>query len=163
MRTLLVAVSAMLALSAVAAAAPSQSGSVSAKRLTTGFKQATGDKLVVDKQSSYPGHYVAYNVGPQSIARRAKYGTFTIYLVTGADVATEVHDLLVNPHTGDLGTAGPGNIYWESDTTPYGDKYWLAKKQYGANVVLWWSTTSKVRKTDRTFKLLHTTLTRVAS
>jgi hypothetical protein len=143
----------------LAVAQASTTGSVTAAQLTASFKRATGDKLLVNKKASYPGHFRAYDVGVQTIAKKGKYGTFTVYLVTGADVAYEVNDLLADGHTGQLGTPGPGKIYWEQGASAFGDKYWLAKKQYGDNVVLWWFTSSTVKKTDKTFKRLHTTLT----
>ena len=47
--------------------------------------------------------------------------------------------MLTDPHTGELGTPGAGNIYWEKGRTMSGTEVWLAKRQYGANVVLWWT------------------------
>jgi len=140
----------------VAQASPS--AGITATQLTTRFKQATGDKLLLNKKISYPGHYKAYDLGVPSIAKKGKYGTFTIYLVTGADVETVVTDLLADGHTGVLGTPGSSNIYWEAGSSIYGDKYWLAKKRYGANVVLWWIGSKPVKKIDKTFKRLHTAL-----
>jgi hypothetical protein len=148
-----------VSLLAVAQASPGATDTTAAQ-LTARFKQATGDKLVKNTKISYPGHYIAYDVGPASIARKAKYGTFTIHLVTGPDVEAEVDDLLADGHTGVLGTPGPSNIYWEAGSTIYGDKYWLAKKRYGANVVLWWISSKPVKRIDATFKRLHTALLR---
>jgi len=34
----------------------------------------------------------------------------------------------------------------------------MAKRRYGQNVVLLWTTTSQAKKTDATFKRLHTAL-----
>ena len=79
-RTLLVAAAVALAL-AVAAAAQAASGSVSASQLKSGFRKATGQKLVADTIRSSPGHYAAFNLGVQTGTRQARYGTFTIYLV----------------------------------------------------------------------------------
>jgi hypothetical protein len=135
---------------------------VTAAQLTASFKKSTGDKLVLNKKMSYPGHYRAYDVGAVSIARKAKYGTFTVYLVTGSDLEAEVKDLLADGHTGALGTPGAANIYWESGKTIYGDQYWMAKKRYGGNVVLWWIGSKPVKKTDKTFKRLHTALLKAA-
>jgi hypothetical protein len=136
----------------------STASGITAAQLTTRFKQATGDKLVLNNKISYPGHYKAYDVGAASIARKAKYGTFTIYLITGTDVEAEVTDLLADGHTGMLGTPGPSNIYWEKGSSIYGDEYWLAKKRYGENVVLWWISSKPVKKIDKTFKRLHAAL-----
>ena len=140
----------------VAQASPSSG--ITAAQLTAGFKKATGDKLLLNRKVSYPGHFRAYDVGVPTIAKKGKYGTFTIYLVTGSDVEADVEDLLADGYTGVLGTPGPSNIYWEAGTSIYGDKYWLAKKRYGPNVVLWWMGEKPVKRVDRTFKLLHRTL-----
>ena len=88
-RTLLVAAAVALAL-AVAAVAQAAPGSVSASQLKSGFRKATGQKLVVDTIRSSAGHYTAFNLGVQTGTRQARYGTFTIYLVTDPDVATQV-------------------------------------------------------------------------
>lgn len=161
MRPLAAAVALTLALSvATTVASASSASGITAAQLTTRFKQSTGDKLVVNKKFSYAGHYKAFDVGVATIAKKGKYGTFTIYLVTGADLETEITDLLADGHTGVLGTPGAGNIYWEHGTSIYGDEYWLAKRRYGENVVLWWTGSKPVKKTDKTFKRLHTALTR---
>lgn len=152
-----------LALSATVAVAQPSATSPTAAQLKAQFKQSTGDKLVVNKKFAYPGHYAAFDAGPQSIARKGKYGTFTVYLVTGADVEAEVTDLLADAHTGVLGAPGPGKIYWEAGSTVYGDKYWMAKRRYGEKVVLWWIGSKQVKKTDRSFKRLHTVLTKATS
>ena len=149
----------VLALVAATALAQPSTSSVTATQLTTAFRKSTGDKLLVNKKMSYPGHYRAYDAGVASIARKGKYGTFTVYLVTGTDVEAEVTDLLADGRTGVLGTPGPGSIYWESGSTLYGDQYWMAKKRYGQNVVLWWIGSTPVKKTDKTFKRLHAALT----
>lgn len=153
----------LLSLSATAAVAQPSAPSLTATQLQQRFKKSTGDKLVINRKTSYPGHYVAFDAGPASIARKAKYGTFTVYLVTGADAATDINDLLADGHTGVLGTPSAGKIYWEYGKTLYGDPYWMAKRQYGANVVLWWIGSKPVKKTDVTFKRLHTTLTKATS
>ena len=163
MRRLAAAFLVLLAVSATSALASSSASTVTAAQLKVTFKKATGDKLVVNRKISYPGHYVAFDVGAASIAKKAKYGTFTVYLVTGADVEAEVTDLLADGHTGMLGTPSAGKIYWESGKTLYGDSYWMAKRRYGTNVVLWWIGSKPVKKTDRTFKRLHTTLTKATS
>lgn len=156
-------VAVLLAFSAAVAVAQTPASGVTAARLTATFKQSTGDKLLLNKRMSYPGHYKAYDAGVATIARKGKYGTFTVYLVTGSDVEAEVTDLLADGHTGVLGTPGAANIYWEAGSTIYGDLYWMAKKRYGGNVVLWWIGSKPVKKTDKTFKRLHTALTKAAS
>ena len=157
-RSLIICSLVLLALPAlVAAAGPT----LTPWQVTTRFKQATGDKLVVNRKSTYPGHYTALDLGAVTIAKKGRYGTFTVYVVGAGDVETDVTDLLADGHTGVLGTPSTGSIYWESGTTIYGDRFWLAKRRYGANVVLWWIGDQQVRKTDATFKRLHTALTRV--
>ena len=158
MRRVAAALVILLALSATAAVAQPSGPGVTAAQLQQRFKKATGDKLLVNRKISYPGHYKAYDVGVPSIARKARYGTFTIYLIAGSDLETDVEDLLADGHTGVLGTPGPSNIYWEQGSSIYGDKYWLAKKRYGANVVLWWIGAKPVMKIDRSFKRLHAAL-----
>jgi hypothetical protein len=153
----------VLAFSTAVALAQTPGKTVTAAQLTASFKQSTGDKLLPNKKFSYPGHYRAFDAGVATIARKGKYGTFTIYLVTGADVEAEVTDLLADGHTGALETPGAANIYWESGSTVYGDKYWMAKKRYGANVVLWWIGSKPVKKTDKTFKRLHAALIKATS
>jgi hypothetical protein len=153
---------AVLLVTAASVALAQAPANVTAAQLTASFKKSTGDKLVLNKKMSYPGHYRAYDVGAVSIARKAKYGTFTVYLVTGSDLEAEVKDLLADGHTGALGTPGAANIYWESGKTIYGDQYWMAKKRYGGNVVLWWIGSKPVKKTDKTFKRLHTALLKAA-
>lgn len=94
--------------------------------------------------------------------RQARYGTFTIYLVSGADAEADVTDLLADAHSGALGGPASGGIYWEPGRTPHGDRYWLAKRRYGSNVVLHWTSSKPVRKTDATFATLHATLLRIS-
>jgi hypothetical protein len=145
---------------AVAVASASSTSGITAAQLTMRFKQSTGDKLVASKKSSSPGHYKAFDLGVPTIAKKGKYGTFTVYLVTGPDVEAEVTDLLADGRTGALGTPGAGSIYWEYGQSIFGDSYWLAKRRYGENVVLWWTGSTPVKKTDKTFKRLHTALTK---
>jgi hypothetical protein len=45
----------------------------------------------------------------------------------------------------------------------HGDRYWMAKRRYGANVVLWWIGSQPVRRTDATWQRLHRALTRATS
>jgi hypothetical protein len=152
---------ALAAVTAVASAhgAPA---TVTSAQLTAGFKKATGQKLVVDRGRTSTGHYTAYNLGAQTKTKQDRYGTFTIYLVTGPDVAGDVQRLLMDPHTGQVGAPATGGLYWEHDSTMTGQSVWLAKHLYGANVVLWWTTTSTTRKIDRTYATLHKALKGIA-
>ena len=68
-------------------------------------------------------------------------------------LADDVQRLLADGHTGLLGTPGPANIYWESGRYLGGSTFWLAKKQYGANLVLWWYGDQK--KVNLAFSRLH--------
>lgn len=163
MRRFAAALVVLLALSATVAVAQPSAPGLTATQLKAQFKRSTGDKLLVSKNYSYPGHYTAFDLGVPTIAKKGKYGTFTVYLVTGGDLEAEVTDLLADGHTGVLGTVGPGRIYWEAGTTLYGDKYWMAKRRYGSNVVLWWIGSAPVKKTDKTFKRLHIALTKATS
>jgi len=135
--------------------------SVTTWQVSTRFRHATGDKLVANRKSSYPGHYTALDLGAPTIAKQGRYGTFTVYVVTGVDVEADVTDLLADGHTGVLGAPATGSIYWESGRTIYGDRYWLAKRRYGRNVVVWWFGSTPVKKTDATFRRLHAALTNV--
>lgn len=155
-----VALAAALA-AAVTAGASGAASTVTVSQLKSGFKKATGQTLVADRIISSPGHYTAFNLGVQTTTKRLRYGTFTIYLVSGSDGSADVQRLLANPHTGQVGTPATGGIYWEKNTTMSGTETWTAKRPYGTNVVLWWTTTSKVRKTDRTWTTLHKALTAV--
>jgi hypothetical protein len=133
--------------------------STSAKQLTTTFKKSTGQKLVLNKSYSSPGSYLAYDVGTQTFATRARWGTFTVYLVTASDVEAQVTRLLADTRTGTLGTPTAAKIYWESGATLRGDMYWQAKRRYGTNIVLHWIGPNSTKKTDATWKRLHTALT----
>ena len=75
------------------------------------FKALTHTTLTVDRRSSYAGHYTALGV-PQSISNIGRYGRFTIFVVTSGS-EEDVHSLLGDAHTGELGTPGPSAIYWE--------------------------------------------------
>jgi hypothetical protein len=155
----LLVVLATCAATVAAAGAQTSARTLTAAQLTAQFRKATGERLVVNKTISYPGHYTAYDLGVQTVSRRLKFGTFTVYVVTAPQADPEVSDLLADAHTGLLGTPGAGNIYWEPGTSIHGDKYWLAKRRYGANVVLYWMGATPVKKTDVTFKRLHAVLT----
>ncbi len=157
----LAGVLAVLVASMTVAAAQAAPGDVTPAQLKSGFKKATGQKLVVDKLRSSAGRYTAFNLGVQTFTKQARYGTFTIFLVSGGDVATDVQSLLKNPHTGELDPAAPGGIYWEQDSSLGGQLGWMAKHRYGSNLVLWWTGSEPVKKTDRTFKTLHKALVAV--
>jgi Tfp pilus assembly protein PilV len=150
---------AMLALAAVTATSSVAASTTTATQLTTRFRAATGMKLVVNKQKSYAGRYKAYDGGVQTSALKARYGTFTVYLVTAASVEAEVTGLLADSHTGQPGARSAGGIYWEQGVSLYGDKYWQAKRRYGQNVVVSWIGSTPVKKTDATWKRLHVALT----
>ncbi len=141
------------------AAAPTQTPSQVKKR----FAKAAGEKVFVNKRTSYPGHYVAFDFGVETFAKKARYGTFTVYVVTAPDVAAQVTDLLADGHTGVLGKPARGGIHWESGTTIHGDRFWLAKRRYGTNVVLWWIGSKPIRKTDATWARLHRALVKATS
>jgi hypothetical protein len=155
MRTGLAIVALMVVLAgATGSAARSSAVALTPVQVIAKFKATTGGKLLVDRRATYPGHFTALGV-VQSISNIGRYGRFTIYVVTSGS-EDDVTQLLADGHTGVLGTPGPANIYWEEGSTLQGDRYWLAKKRYGANLVLWWyGSTSRV---DATFKRLHKAL-----
>lgn len=140
---------------AVAVAPASGATAPTASQAVARFKAATGAKLLVDKRSSYPGHYTALSL-PSSISNQGKYGRFTLYVVGPNDVAADVRKLLADAHTGVLGTPGLANIFWEQGRYLSGGTYWLAKKQYGGNLVLWWYGTEK--RVNPAFTRLHKAL-----
>jgi hypothetical protein len=152
--------SALATVTAIVAVGAAQAtpSDVTAAQLTAGFKKATGQKLLVNRQLSSAGHYVAFDLGVPTITKRARYGIFTIYLVSSTDVQGGVDSLLRNLHTGQVDPPAPGGIYWEQDSGLGTGLVWVAKHRYGPNVVLSWSTTSDEKKTDKTFKRLHKAL-----
>ena len=149
----------MLALAAFMTTSSIAATTTTGNQLTTRWKAATGEKLVRNKQVSSAGHYVAYDLGIATPAKKAKWGTLTVYLVTGADLETEVTGLLKNPRTGMPDPKSAGGIYWEAGTSIDGTAYWLAKRRYGQNVVLKWIGPSGAKKTDAAWKRTHTALT----
>lgn len=152
---------AALVASAVAVAPAPGATALSASQAVARFKTATGARLLVDARASFPGHYTALTLAP-SISNQAKYGRFVLYVVGARDVAGDVRTLLTDTHTGVLGAPGPSNIFWEQGRYLTGGTYWLAKKQYGANLVLWWYGPEK--KVNAAFKRVHRPLlTRVAA
>jgi len=158
---LVIAVAAALVASLGAAGASGAGATVTVSQLKSGFKKSTGQALVTDRILSSPGHYTAFNLGVQTATKRNRYGTFTIYLVSGGDVASDVQSLLKDPHTGQVGVPATGGIYWSKGVTMTGTETWTAKRPYGANLVISWSTSSSARKTDRTWKTLHQALTAI--
>lgn len=158
-RPLLAIVATLVAMTIVAAPA-SGASSPTASQVIARFKAATGARLLVDAKASYPGHYTALSL-PPSISNQGRFGRFTLYVVGPATATTDVPKLLADGHTGVLGTPGAARIYWESGRYLSGGTYWLAKKQYGANLVLWWFGSTK--KVDAAFSRLHKPLlTKVA-
>ncbi len=83
-------VAALVAATTVAAAQGAPA-TVTPAQLKSGFKKATGEKLVVDRGRTSAGSYTAFSLGVQTKTRQDRYGTFTIYLVTGSDVAADVN------------------------------------------------------------------------
>jgi hypothetical protein len=158
---LLTALACAIAASTVVAGANGAS-TANTTQLKSTFRKVTGQKLVVDKIRSSPGRYTAFNLGVQTGTRQARYGTFTIFLVTNPDTETQITSLLRDAHTGQVGAPAAGGIYWEKARTIRGDEVWMAKKRYGTNVVLWWTSTKPVKKTDATFKNLHKALLPIA-
>jgi hypothetical protein len=145
----------LLAASATASTArPALTPSVLAKEFAT----ATGTRLHVDSRASVRGHYTAL-VGSQSIAEIGAYGRFVIYVFSTSSLK-DVNELLANTHTGVLGAPGSASVYWEHGTTMGGDRFWLAKKRYGPNIVLWWY--GPQAKVTPPFGRLHRALQRIA-
>ena len=144
----------------VVVAAPSADPTTTTTQLTSRFKAATGEKLLVNKNTSYAGHYRAYDLGVQTPTKRARWGTFTVYLVTAADVDAEVKSVLADTRSGALGAPTAGGIHWEQGATLQGQVYWQAKRRYGQNVVVTWIGSAATKKTDASWKRLHTALTK---
>ena len=122
------------------------------------FAAATGTRLHMDSRSSVRSHYTAL-VGSQSIAELGAYGRFVVFVVNESNLE-DVDELLANTHTGARGTPGPASVYWEHGTTIGGDGFWLAKKRYGPNLVLWWY--GREAKVTAPFGRLHRVLLRIA-
>jgi hypothetical protein len=147
----------LVAVMAVASAQAAPS-TVTAAQLKSGFKKATGQKLLVDKVRSSTGRYTAFNLGVPTFTKQARYGSFTIFVVAG-DVPANVDNLLTNARTGELEPPAAGGIHWEHGAASLGGGLaWTAKQLYGANVVLWWTTRDDVQKTDRTYATLQRAL-----
>ena len=95
---------AILALAAGGARA-SEPRPLTSSQVILRFKVATKAKLLADKASAYPGHYVALSL-PPSITNQAQYGRFILYVVGPATTAADIEQLLADGHTGVLGTPG---------------------------------------------------------
>jgi hypothetical protein len=144
-----------LALAAVLVGGAAGAGAtVTVAQASKRFKAAAGFALVKKDRTSYPGHYVALDLGVPTMTKTARFGQFTLYVVTAADVAGEAQGLLADTHTGARGSPDARGIHWEAGRTLSGTRYWLAKKRYGANLVLWWYGPA-VKKTDATFARLN--------
>ncbi len=154
MRSAPLSIAVCIALLALAAAGARASGSptLTTSQVVVRFKAATKSKLVVDRASTYPGHYSALAL-PPSITNQARFGRFVLYVVGPAETSDDVEQLLADGHTGVLGTPAASRIYWERGRYLTGGTFWLAKKQYGPNLVLWWYGTEK--KVAPAFSRLH--------
>jgi hypothetical protein len=138
----------------LASAAAGAGATVTVAEASKRFKAASGIALVKKASASDAGRYVALDTGAPSITKTARFGRFTLFVVTGADVAGEIGELLADTHTGAPGSPDARGIHWEAGRTLSGTRYWLAKKRYGTNLVLWWYGPA-VRKTDAAFARLH--------
>ncbi len=116
------------------------------------FEAATGKRLVVDTRSGNAGHYSALRLA-KSVSNAALYGDFTLWVVAPGTLEDDIARLLTNVHTGLLGAPGAAGIYWEQGTYLGGQTYWLGKKRYGANLVVW--RYGAEPKVDPSFKRLH--------
>jgi hypothetical protein len=164
MRRLLLVATLALALAAPAAGGQRADASAATPaQIVARFKKLTGDTLRVDKRMSLPGHYVALDLGAPSMSTLAHYGTFTVFVVGGGAADRDLTSLLADTHTGELAAPAAGNIHWEAGTTLRGQHYWLAKRRYGANVVLHWIGSSGQKKTDASFRRLHGPLTAITT
>jgi hypothetical protein len=161
-RIAIIAVSTCLALTIVGGAG-AEGNVASTSQVIARFSATTGETLRVNPRLSYPGHYVALDLGTPSITKRVRYGSFAIYVVTTPDPTTEATNLLADAHTGVLGTPGAAAIFWESGSTLTGQHYWRAKKRYGGNVILTWIGAQDARKIDASFTRLHRALLPLAS
>jgi hypothetical protein len=119
------------------------------------FEAATGRKLAVDSRSGNAGHYSALRLA-KSVSNSALYGDFTLWVVAPGTLEDDIARLLTNVHTGLLGAPGAAGIYWEQGTYLGGQTYWLGKKRYGANLVVW--RYGAEPKVDPSFKRLHNVL-----
>jgi hypothetical protein len=122
------------------------------------FRVASGGYILQKNNGgTYPGHYVALDLGVPTISKKVKFGQFTLYLVVNRDSQADVDELLSDTHTGELGIPDQRGIHWEKGLTLDGQVYWLAKKRYGKNLVLWWYALG-AQQTDRAFANLNAIL-----
>jgi hypothetical protein len=145
----------LVAVAPVSAAAP-----LSASQVAARFDAAAGRKPTVDRRLSRPGHYTALRLS-QSVSNVALYGDFVLWVIGPATLEADVADRLADSHTGVVGVPGAAAIHWEAGTSLSGQPYFLAKKRYGTNVVLW--RYGPTRKVDASFKRLHKLLTKLVS
>jgi hypothetical protein len=137
---------ALIALGPARAATPALTQAQVVKR----FETATGRKL-----AAWPGHSGALRLS-KSTTNLALYGDFVLWVVSPGGREEAIEKLLTDVHTGELGTPGAAGIYWEQGSYLGGQPYWLGKKLYGTNLVLWrYGTAAKV---DPSFKRLHKVL-----
>ena len=102
-------------------------------QVSTRFKQATGDKLVSEPKGVLPGALRRpRSRGGDDREEGPLRDVHGLRRHRSPTSRHEVTDLLADGHTGVLGTPGAGNIYWEPGRTIYGDRFWLAKRRYGA-------------------------------
>ena len=153
---LVVAVAAVGAAGAARVAAPS----LTAAQVTKRFQAATGRKPAVDRRLTRPGHATALRLS-SSVTNTALYGDFVLWVVGPASPEADVAALLADTHTGAAGTPAAAGIVWERGTSLSGTPYFLAKKRYGANLVLW--RYGPVQKVDPGFSRLHKVLTRLVA
>lgn len=151
----LVAVAPGRATTSEATAAP-----LSQSQVIKRFAQATGRTLAVDRGASRPGHYTVLRLS-SSVTNTATYGEFKLFLVAPGTLDADTRQLLLNVHTGELGSPAAGGIYWEQTRLLSGGTVWLGKKRYGQNLVLWHY--GPIPKVDPTFKRLHKALTKVVA
>ena len=96
----------------------------------------------------------------QTSALKARYGTFTVYLVTAADVDAEVTDLLADSHTGQLGTrSAGGHLLGAGRDASTATRTGRRSAATARTSSLAWIGSTPVKKTDATWKRLHAALT----
>jgi hypothetical protein len=141
----------------LAAGATAAGGAVGVAQAGKRFEAASGFALVRKPLASKPGRYVAFDLGVPTITKTARFGQFTVFVVTAGDRAAAVAELLADRHTGTLGPADARGLRWEQGRTLSGQRIWTAKRRYGANVVVWWVTAAG-KRTDAAFARLHAAL-----
>jgi hypothetical protein len=159
-RLLSATVLAMIALVVVGPGHAASGAPLTQAQVVTRFAKATGHRLEVDRASSRAGRYTVLRLSA-SVTNTATYGDFRLYLLPQGATDADTEQLLMNLHTGELGTPAAGGVYWEQTRLLGGGTVWLGKKRYGRNLVLWHY--GPVHKVDATFRRLHLALLRVAS